>query len=294
MMQWSNLTKCGLFFNLVSPCGPHNSSIGVAARGFPWYRSFQSDPRKKSSIADMTSSLIRYCFPAKCFLHVGEQKNSQMVPNDENVEGDQPVQSDSHAQHPLHRQTDSWWNRTPFVRFLSRFENVSSTTFQSRELLIQCGFIFYLEADNAFIVSGMSGKVEFNACQVSLLWHNSFSQPTNFSAQRCIVVWICRCNVPFVMCTIVPKLLPFIILCCNDNGEILLKETSCISAKYTVTRYEENIYKAHFLLYVITFLTFLLVFSGPRKPLHWTTWITMVQTIMRPRQMRRMVYVATG
>ena len=30
MMQWSNLTKCGLFFNIVSPAVPHTSSIGVA------------------------------------------------------------------------------------------------------------------------------------------------------------------------------------------------------------------------------------------------------------------------
>ena len=33
----------------------------------------------------------------------------------------------------------SWWNRTPFVSFLSRLRNVSSTTFQSPDLLIQCG-----------------------------------------------------------------------------------------------------------------------------------------------------------
>ena len=29
---------------------------------------------KKSSTADMTSSSVRYCFPAKCFIRVGEQK----------------------------------------------------------------------------------------------------------------------------------------------------------------------------------------------------------------------------
>ena len=47
----------------------------------------------------------------------------------------------------------SWWNRTPFISFLGRSWNVSSTTFQSPELLIQC---------------------EFNAGQVLLVWHNSF------------------------------------------------------------------------------------------------------------------------
>ena len=28
----------------------------------------------------------------------------------------------------------------------------------------------------------VSGRVEFNACQVSLMWHNFFSQSMNFSA----------------------------------------------------------------------------------------------------------------
>ena len=32
-------------------------------------------------------------------------KNGQMVPNQENMEGDQPVQSHSHAQQPLQPQT---------------------------------------------------------------------------------------------------------------------------------------------------------------------------------------------
>ena len=40
--------------------------------------------------------------------------------------------------------------------------------FQSPELLIQCGFIW---KETMHLVSG---KVEFNVCQVSLLWHNSF------------------------------------------------------------------------------------------------------------------------
>ena len=61
----------------------------------------------------------------------------------------------------------SWWNRTPFVRFPGHSQNVSS--FRSPELLIQCVFICRKET-----MQLVSGKVEFNACQVSLLWHNSF------------------------------------------------------------------------------------------------------------------------
>ena len=58
------------------PCGPYTSSIHIAVLGFPWYRSSHPDSwsSKKSSAADMTSSLVWYCFPAKCLFHVGEQK----------------------------------------------------------------------------------------------------------------------------------------------------------------------------------------------------------------------------
>ena len=58
--------------------------------------------------------------------------------------------------------------RTPLVSFpgIIRSRNVYSTTFQSPELLIQCGFIW------KGTTQLVSWKVEFNACQVSLLWHN--------------------------------------------------------------------------------------------------------------------------
>ena len=56
------------------PCGPHTSSIGVAVLGF---RACGIEALilivEKSSTADMTSSSVRYCFPA-VFFHVGEQK----------------------------------------------------------------------------------------------------------------------------------------------------------------------------------------------------------------------------
>ena len=44
IMQWSNLTRCGL------PCGPHTSSIGVATFCVPWYRSTHPDPRKSPQL----------------------------------------------------------------------------------------------------------------------------------------------------------------------------------------------------------------------------------------------------
>ena len=65
-------------------------------------------------------------------------ENSQMVPNQENLEGDQPVQSQSRT--AAIATTDwcagalSWWNRTPFVSFPGHFEMSHSTTFQSSYL----------------------------------------------------------------------------------------------------------------------------------------------------------------
>ena len=48
MTQWSNLTTCDLFFNIVSSAD--TSSIGVAVLGFPWYRSSHLDPRKSNQL----------------------------------------------------------------------------------------------------------------------------------------------------------------------------------------------------------------------------------------------------
>ena len=61
------------------PCCPQNSSIGVTALGFLWNRSSHPDPRKSPQLqiwprAHHCSVSVRYCFPAKCFFHVGEQK----------------------------------------------------------------------------------------------------------------------------------------------------------------------------------------------------------------------------
>ena len=122
----------------------------------------------------MTSQSVWYCFPATYF-SCWRTENSEMVPNQENTEGDQPVQSHSHAQHPLQPQTCVQKARSIVLvkqdslrQFPRPIWNVSSTTFQSPELLIQCGFIW------KETMQLVSGKVELIACQIPLLWHNSF------------------------------------------------------------------------------------------------------------------------
>ena len=88
-----------------------------------------------------------------------------------------------HTQQPL-QTTDlcagalSWWNRTLSVSFPGRLRNVSIVLF-SKSWITYPVWV-YLEGNNAV----STGKVEFNACQVLLLWHNSsLSAYMNFSAR---------------------------------------------------------------------------------------------------------------
>ena len=151
----------------------HTSSICVAVLGFPWYRSSHPDPWKSPQLQIyVTSSSVRYCFPAfglEVFFHVGEQKKVRWyqirrmwrVINKSKA----TVTHSSHCNHRLVCRRIVLVKQDSLCQFSTP---LSSTTFQSPELLIQCGFIW------KETMQLTSGKVEFNACQVSLLWHNSF------------------------------------------------------------------------------------------------------------------------
>ena len=164
-----------IFQHYSLPRGAYTSFIGVAALGFPWYRSSHPDPRKILNCS-MTSSSVRYCLPAiRVFFHVGEQeivrwcqiRRIWRVINQ--FEATVTHRSNyNHRSICVQEHCNQWWNRTTFISFPGRFCNVSSNTFQSPELLIQCGFTWKKT------MQLVSGKVEFNGRQVSLLWHNSF------------------------------------------------------------------------------------------------------------------------
>ena len=62
--------------------------------------------------------------------------------------------------------------------------NVSSTTFQNPELIIQCGFIW------KETMQLVSGNLEFNACQVALLWHNSLVSLRTFQPTLAYMFYI--------------------------------------------------------------------------------------------------------
>ena len=103
MMQWSNLTKCGLFFIIFSPAVHTLLLSGVAALGFPWYRSSHPDPQKSPQLQIWPHHRCDTASQPSVFFHVGEQKIVRWC-QIRNMEGDQPVQSHSHAQQPFQPQ----------------------------------------------------------------------------------------------------------------------------------------------------------------------------------------------
>ena len=152
------------------PCGPHTSSISVAVLGFLWYRSSHPDPQNSPQLqiwphhrSDTASQ------PSVLFFMLGNRKQSDGAKSGECGgwwTNSKPC-TVMHSSHCNHRAL-SWWNRTPFISFPGRSQNVSSTTFQSPKLLTQWGFI-WKEA-----MQLVSGEVEYNACKISLLWYNCF------------------------------------------------------------------------------------------------------------------------
>ena len=167
-MQWSNLTKCGLFFNIVSPAVHTLLPLVLELLDFRGV-----DPQKSPQVQIhcMTSSASQQSVFFSCW----GTEYSQMVPKQENMDGDQPVQSHSHAQQPLQPQTcvqEHCPGEVGLPSSVFRSRNVSSATFSKS--WITYPMWVYLKGNSA--VSIRKGwKV---ACQVSLLWHNLlFSSP---------------------------------------------------------------------------------------------------------------------
>ena len=128
-MQWSNFTKCRLFFNIFPAV--HTLLLSVLQR-----------------LTGVTAALILNLKTKKKSFFLNYSKwgtaNSLIVPNQENIEGDRPVQRHSNGQQPLQPlvcriivQMNQDFLRYSF-EFSGLLRNVSSTTF---ELPIQCWFI---------------------------------------------------------------------------------------------------------------------------------------------------------
>ena len=88
------------------------------------------------------------------------------------------VMHSSHYNHRLVCMITVLGNGIPFVSL----QNVcSSTTFQRQNYLSIVG----LSGKKIMQLHVVSGKVEFNACQVSLLWQNSFMPSSHLARTLC-------------------------------------------------------------------------------------------------------------
>ena len=164
--------KCGLFFNIVSPV-VHTllpsllqrlDSHGIDALILIFGNSPQLQiwPHHQSNTASQPS----------VFFHVGEQKMVRWCEirriRREINQFKATVTHSSHCNHRLVCRNIIQVKQDSLRQFSRPFLNVSRNTIQSPELLNHCGFIW------KETMQLVSRKVEFNACQVSLMWHNSF------------------------------------------------------------------------------------------------------------------------
>ena len=122
-----------------------------------WYRSSHPDPRKSPQLLIWPRHRSATASQPRVFFIWGIE-NSQMVQNQEkwgwSTNSKPQSRTATIATTDLCAGALSRWNRTPFISS----QNVSSTTFQSHELLIHCGFIW------KETMQLVSGKVEFDAC----------------------------------------------------------------------------------------------------------------------------------
>ena len=160
MMPWSNLTKSGLFFNIVSPAF-HTLPPSVLQRlDSRVIETLILILEKVLNCRIMTGPIL---LPIQMVFHVGEQKIVRWcqirriwtVINQFKA----TVTHSSHCNHRLVAGALSWWNRTPFVSFPGRLRN--SISFQSPEVLIS--------------IVGLSGRKQCSYYQGNLdLMHAKF------------------------------------------------------------------------------------------------------------------------
>ena len=104
-MQWSNLTKYGLFLTyIVSPAVHTLLPSVLQSLDSPGIEALIPILEK---VLNCRHELIigPILLPSQVFFRCWGTDNSQMIPIQENMEGNQPVQSHSHTQQPWQPQT---------------------------------------------------------------------------------------------------------------------------------------------------------------------------------------------
>ena len=101
------------------PCGPRTYSIGVAALGFPGYRSTHPDPRKSSQLQMWPQHQSDTASQPSVFFRLGNRKWSDGAKSGEY--GGWPTSSKPQSRTAaiatiyLFAGALSWWNRTPLI-----------------------------------------------------------------------------------------------------------------------------------------------------------------------------------
>ena len=164
MVQWSNLTTCGLYFTSL-PCGAHFPSElqRLVSRGLAaLILILEKKSRLRPQLHIIIGPIYTASQPSDFLFMLGYRKQSDGAKSGKHggwlISSKPQSCTAATATTYLCAGALSWWNRTPFVSFPGRLRNISNTTFQSHEspeLLFQCGFIWKES------MQSVSGKVEF-------------------------------------------------------------------------------------------------------------------------------------
>ena len=177
-MQWSNLTKCDLFFQHSLP--PVHTLLLSVLQGLDSHGIealiliLEKSPQLQMWLHHRSDTASQ----PSAFLTLGN-KIVRCAKSGES--GGWSISSKPRSRTAAIATTDlcagglSWWNRTPFVSFPDSFEMSLILLFK---VLNYLSSVSYLETMQLVL-----GKVEFNACEVSLLAAQLLlSQPMNFLA----------------------------------------------------------------------------------------------------------------
>ena len=146
MIQWSNLTKCGLFFNIVS-AAVHTLFPLVLQR---------LDSRGIEAFILILKIVLNcrhdFIIGPIIFFMLGNRKLGDGAKLGEYGGWSTRSKPLSHTAAivttDLCARALSWWNRTPFVSFPGRLRNVSSQYYFSKSLITYPVWV-YLEGNNA-------------------------------------------------------------------------------------------------------------------------------------------------
>ena len=165
---WVEFDQMWFLFQHSLPCGPHTSSIGVGALGFLWCRSSHSDFPKGPKLQIWSRHRLKL-LPSQVFLSCwGTENRWYQIRRLWRVinQFKATVTHSSHCKHRLVCRSIVLVKQDSLHQFARTFMKCSSTYYFSKSWITYPVYVFLTET-----LQLISGTVEFNACQVTLLWH---------------------------------------------------------------------------------------------------------------------------